>query len=59
MLLSRINLQFRQTVYTGSIGKVLATYAPVKPFERPSAFTKSGIKERIFRFKTYFKNIFG
>lgn len=58
MLLNKINLQFRRTVYTGSIGKVLATYAPVKPFERPSIFSKNGINERVFRFKTYFKNIF-
>lgn len=58
-MLTKLSNQFRRTVYTGSIGKVLATYAPVEPMARPSIFSKRGFDERIFRFKNYFKSIFG
>lgn len=46
----------RRTIYTGSIGKVVATYAPLEAAARPSIFTKDGVYERFFRLKNLVRN---
>lgn len=45
-----------RSIYTGSLGKVVVSYAPVAVSQRPSALSVYGLKERYFRIKTAFQN---